>query len=137
MSLARKGARATLLFCLLLLVSTLPPSPRATIAAQAEQMDVDTILRIREEGLNNSQVMDHISWLTDVYGPRLTGSPQIEQAKAWTMGRFEEWGLANIHEERFAFGQGWEMVRFNAHMIEPQVMPIIVAVPAPPAPTAR
>lgn len=125
MSLARKGARATLLFCLLLLVSTLPPSPRATIAAQAEQMDVDTILRIREEGLNNSQVMDHISWLTDVYGPRLTGSPQIEQAKAWTMGRFEEWGLANIHEERFAFGQGWEVVRFNAHMIEPQVMPII------------
>ena len=46
-------------------------------------------------------------------------------AKERTMAKFEEWGLENIHEERFSFGQGWEVVRFNAHMVEPQVMPII------------
>jgi len=94
------------------------------LAAQ-EEMDVETIIKIRDEAMNNSQAMDHISWLADVYGPRLSGSPQIEQAKDWTMAKFEEWGLENIHEERFDFGQGWEVVRFNAHMIEPQVMPII------------
>lgn len=115
----------TLAVVVSLAASLLPLASSPTLAAQQEQMDVDTILAIRNEGLNNSQVMDHISWLTDVYGPRLTGSPQIEQAKDWTMAKFEEWGLDNIHEERFEFGQGWEVVRFNAHMIEPQVMPII------------
>ncbi len=115
----------TLLFSALLLASLSLQASSPAIAAQQEEMDIETIIKIREEGLNNSQVMDHISWLADVYGPRLTGSPQIEQAKEWTMARLEEWGLENIHEERFEFGKGWEVVRFNVHMIEPQVMPII------------
>lgn len=112
-------------FATLFLASISLQASSPAIAAQQEELDIDTIIKIREEGLNNSQVMDHISWLADVYGPRLTGSPQIEQAKDWAISRFEEWGLENIHEERFEFGQGWEVVRFNAHMIEPQVMPII------------
>lgn len=112
-------------FATLFLASISLQASGPAIAAQQEELDIDTIIKIREEGLNNSQVMDHISWLADVYGPRLTGSPQIEQAKDWAISRFEEWGLENIHEERFEFGQGWEVVRFNAHMIEPQVMPII------------
>jgi hypothetical protein len=112
-------------FSILFLASVSLQASSPALAAPQEQMDIDTIIKIRDEGLNNSQVMDHISWLTDVYGPRLTGSPQIEQAKDWTMAKFEEWGLSNIHEERFDFGQGWEVVRFNAHMTEPQVMPII------------
>ena len=123
MRTARQRALVVLLATLFVASLTLQASAPA-LAAQ-EEMDIDTIIKIREEGLNNSQVMDHISWLSDVYGPRLTGSPQIEQAKEWAMARFEEWGLENIHEERFDFGQGWEVVRFNAHMIEPQVMPII------------
>jgi hypothetical protein len=113
-----------ILFAAFLATSLALQTSSPALAAQ-EPMDVETIIKIREEGLNNSQVMDHISWLADVYGPRLTGSPQIEQAKEWAMAKFEEWGLENIHEERFEFGQGWEVVRFNAHMIEPQVMPII------------
>ena len=110
---------------LLLVIVSASALPAPALATQQEELDIETIVRIRDEGLNRSQVMDHLSWLTDVYGPRLTGSPQIEQAKEWTMAKFEEWGLANIHEERFEFGQGWEVVRFNAHMVEPQVMPII------------
>ncbi|MEK7831071.1 MAG: hypothetical protein AAB401_08300, partial [Acidobacteriota bacterium] len=47
---------------------------------QDEQLDYAMIGKIREEGLNRSQVMDHIIWLSDVYGPRLTGSPAIKQA---------------------------------------------------------
>ena len=88
------------------------------------------VARIREEGLTRSQVMDHLSWLTDVYGPRLTGGPQILQASDWALAKFAEWGLTNPHRETFAFGKGWSLVRFNAQMVEPQVQPLI-AFPAP------
>ena len=69
--------------------------------------------------------MDHISWLADVYGPRLTGGPGIMQAGDWTLKKFAEWGLANPHRETFPFGKGWSLERFSAHMIEPQVQPLI------------
>lgn len=90
-----------------------------------ESIDYAMIARIRDEGLNRSQVMEHVSWLSDVYGPRLTGSPQIKQAGEWAKKKFREWGLANIHEEEFAFGKGWSLTRFHATMIEPQVSPLI------------
>ena len=91
----------------------------------SEKVDAAAIARIRDEGLNRSQVMDHIWWLSDVYGPRLTGGPQILQASDWALKKFSEWGLANPHRETFAFGRGWSLVRFQAHMIEPQVQPLI------------
>ena len=99
----------------------------SSVAAQAtaEKIDYATLARIKEEGFQRSQAMDHISWLADVYGPRLSGSTQYRQAADWTKKKLAEWGLANIHEESFPFGKGWELVRFHAHMIEPQVMPII------------
>ncbi len=92
---------------------------------QDDQLDYAMIGKIREEGLNRSQVMDHIIWLSDVYGPRLTGSPAIKQAGEWTMKKFNEWGLANAHQESWPFGKGWSLVRFSAHMTEPQVSPLI------------
>jgi hypothetical protein len=91
----------------------------------AERLDLATIGQIRDEGLNRSQVMDHISWLADVYGPRVTGSPGILQASDWALKKFGEWGLANPHRESFAFGRGWSLVRFHATMTEPQVQPLI------------
>lgn len=95
------------------------------LAQSSEKLDLATIGRIRDEGFNRSQVMDHIFWLTDVYGPRLTGSPAIQQASEWAMKKFNEWGLVNAHQERWKFGKGWSLVRFNANLVEPQVQPII------------
>jgi carboxypeptidase Q len=94
-------------------------------AQTTEKLDYATIAQIRDEGLNRSQVMDHIWWLSDVYGPRLTGGPEILQASDWALKKFAEWGLANPHRETFTFGRGWSLVRFSAHMIEPQVQPLI------------
>ncbi len=108
---------------LVLVFVSLAALPRAQ--APVEKLDYETIGRIRDEGLNRSQVMDHISWLADVYGPRLTGGPGIMQAGDWTLKKFAEWGLANPHRETFAFGKGWSLERFSAHMIEPQVQPLI------------
>lgn len=96
-----------------------------TAQSPAEKLDYPTIAQIRDEGLNHSQVMEHISWLSDVYGPRLTGSPAIMQASDWALKKFNEWGLVNAHREAWAFGKGWSLVRFNAHMTEPQVQPLI------------
>jgi hypothetical protein len=106
-----------------LLIVSIAAFPRAQ--APAEMLDYQTIGRIRDEGLNRSQVMDHVSWLADVYGPRLTGGPGIMQAGDWALKRFTEWGLSNPHRETFQFGKGWALERFSGHMIEPQVQPLI------------
>jgi carboxypeptidase Q len=90
-----------------------------------ETLDYATIGQIRDEGLNRSQVMDHISWLSDVFGPRLTGSPAILQASDWAIRKFNEWGLVSAHRETWPFGKGWSLVRFSAQMIEPQIQPLI------------
>src|SRR5512132_1650635 len=97
----------------------------AFVDAQTEKLDYATIGRIRDEALNRSQVMDHVSWLADVYGPRTTGSPAIQQASDWAMKTFSSWGLANVHQERWKFGKGWSLQRFHATMLEPQVQPIV------------
>ncbi|MDA1093519.1 MAG: M20/M25/M40 family metallo-hydrolase [Acidobacteria bacterium] len=91
----------------------------------AQPVDQATLAAIRAEGLARSQVMDHISWLSDVYGPRVTGTPAIEDARRWATQQLQAWRLSNVHEERFAFGQGWSLRRFHAHMTAPQVMPLI------------
>jgi carboxypeptidase Q len=110
-------------FLTLLLFASMSVSGTAGQAPAA--VDSGAIARLREEGLKHSQVMDHLSWLTDVYGPRLTGGPQILQASDWAIRKFTEWGLANPHRENFQFGKGWSLVRFSAAMLEPQVQPLI------------
>ena len=90
-----------------------------------EPVDLGMISAIRDEGLSHPQVMDTVSWLADVYGPRLTGTPALRQAADWAQKKMGEWGLANIHKEAFKFGKGWSLVRFSAHMIEPQISPLI------------
>src|SRR5262249_43389128 len=65
----------------------------------AENLDYDAIYRIKDEGLSRSKVMEIESYLTDVYGPRLTGSPNIKEAADYAQKTMEEWGLANVHAE--------------------------------------
>ena len=91
----------------------------------AEPVDAAAVARIRDEGFNRSQAMDTVFWLTDRYGPRLTGSPEFEEAGDWAVKRLTSWGVANVRKERFAFGRGWSLVRFHATMTSPRVMPII------------
>ena len=82
------------------LVAVLAAGAAALALAQSEKLEYAMLGRIRDEGLNRSQVMDHVSWLSDVFGPRLTGSPGIQQASEWTMKKFREWELSNVHQER-------------------------------------
>ncbi len=96
------------------------------VAAQAgEKLDDQVLMRIRDEGLNRSQAMETLGWMADVYGPRITGSPGYSQAADWAVKRMTELGLSNVHLERFPFGKGWQLDRFSAQMVAPQVMPLI------------
>ena len=86
----------------------------------------DPIERIRDEGLNRSQVMATLSHLTDVIGPRLTGSPQMRRANEWTRDRLAAWGLTNTQVEPWGtFGRGWSLQRFSAQVVSPQSIPLI------------
>ena len=88
-----------------------------TFAQSANPLDTAVINRIRGEAVANSQAMDTHWWLSEVFGPRATGTPGYQKGAEWVMAKFKEWGLQNIHIERFPFGQGWTIERFSAHMI--------------------
>jgi hypothetical protein len=97
-----------------------------TLGAQTgNPVDTATINRIRGEAIANSQAMEHHWWLSEVFGPRATGTPGYQRGADWVMKKFAEWGLKNIHVERFPFGQGWTIERFSAHMITPSPAPLI------------
>ena len=97
------------------------------LAAESEKVDLGVLHRIRSEAFGqNSRVMDTLFYLTDVYGPRLTGSPNIRDAGDWSAKKLKDWGLANVKLEAWGpFGRGWAATRFSAMMKEPEFQPII------------
>jgi hypothetical protein len=107
------------------LIGVLVSLPLAADWPVTEKLDLDAIYRIKEEGLQRSKVMELESYLTDVYGPRLTGSPNIKEAADWAQKTMKEWGLANVKLEAFPFGRGWQNQRFVAHALTPRAYPII------------
>jgi hypothetical protein len=90
-----------------------------------EKLDFDAIYRIKEEGLQRSKVMEIESYLTDVYGPRLTGSPNMKEAADWATKTMKDWGLANVHLESWPFGRGWQNQLFVATAMTPRAYPLI------------
>ena len=117
--MVRKYASALAVFVVLLAV--LP------LAAQSpSQADLSAIHQIKEAGFGDSKVMEIMSYLTDVYGPRLTNSPNIKEAADWTTTKLKEWQLANVHREQWGpFGRGWSNERFSAQVISPRPFPLI------------
>lgn len=96
-------------------------------AAGPEKIDLGALHRIRTEAFGaNSRVMDTAFYLTDVYGPRLTGSPEAKAAGEWAVKRLGEWGLPNAKLESWGpFGRGWTCTHFSAEMKEPEFQPLI------------
>src|SRR5262249_51402909 len=90
-----------------------------------ESVDLDAVHRIREEALQNSQVMDHLFYLTDANGPRLTNSPGFFAAADWVVKQLTPWGISPHQEKWGPYGRGWTFTPFSAHLIEPQYAPLI------------
>lgn len=106
------------------------PAPQTTAAAQAAATPAkdpnDPIERIKDEGMNRSQVMQTLSYLSDVIGPRLTASPGMKRSNEWTRDQLMKWGLQNAHLEAWGpFGRGWTLKRFSAQVSEPLNIPLI------------
>ncbi len=100
-----------------------------TLFAHGEPVDLDMVHRIRQEGLKNSHIRDISFHLTDVIGPRLSGSTGLGNAYRWTSEKFEEWDLSNVDVAPWGeFGRGWDNERFYIAMTEPYYQHL-VAVP--------
>ncbi|HKK77907.1 MAG TPA: M28 family peptidase [Saprospiraceae bacterium] len=105
-----------LLFCLLSL----------NLLTAQEQINEEAVELIKKHGLEEGQVMDIASWIVDVHGPRLTGSPGLDKATDWAVKTLKEWGLDNVHLEEWGpFGRGWELEHFEMHATSPSYWPII------------
>src|SRR5216683_5572062 len=89
-------------------------------------LDPAVIGKFQDESAQNSHVMETMSYLSDVYGPRLTNSPNIREAGEFTVKTLSSWGLANVHEEPWGpFGRGWSNELFEANEIAPRHFPLI------------
>jgi carboxypeptidase Q len=102
----------------------------ATAGAQAqttEKVDTAIIAKIKTEEFNHSQVMNILSMITDVYGPRLMNSPGYKKAADYAKSKLESWGLQNVHFDSWGedFGRGWELKKFSLQSLEPVYFPII------------
>ena len=111
--------RRTLSLSLVISLALLQALPFATVA-QSSDRDEEVLARIRKEGMEHSQILKTMHMLTDVYGPRLTGSPNHKRAAEWAIKQMTEWGFENGHLEPWNFGHsGWLNERLSAHIISP------------------
>jgi hypothetical protein len=109
----RKVLRSSGAVCLLTLVA-------AAGSSAQERVDVDLQWKIRREATEHSQLMRTLQVLTDVYGPRLTGSPNLKGASEWVVKETTAWGLKNAHLEPWNFGHpGWLNERLSVHVVSP------------------
>ena len=107
---------------LVVTIATLASAP--TVFAQ-EPVDTEMIARIRAEGLDRSRVLQFYGHLTDVIGPRLTGTPAYKQAADWARAQFTTFGLSNAHLETFEFGRGWTLEGLTLELTAPRYFPLI------------
>jgi hypothetical protein len=100
------------------------------VRAAQERIDLASIEKIKAIGLTpeSSKVMEIASWLTDVHGPRLSGSPNIQKAGEWAVATMKQWGLTNVAlepwEDQTRFQRGWSNDKFYLAEVSPQQYPM-------------
>lgn len=120
--------------CSLAVAPALPGAQQAPPAGQQAppaipgadgSVDEEAVAFFLEEGLQRSQVMDHLSWLCDVYGPRVTGSPNLRKAQSWSADRFTKMGMVATKEEWGPFGRGWRCDHIQMSVVGDNPWPVI------------
>src|SRR5579863_9729483 len=109
---------ASVLCCALFAAMPLPAQAPGLSAIYAQ---------IRAEETNNSKIMWLIHEIADVYGPRVTGTPNLKAADDWAVTTLTSWGLANAHLEPWTFQPpsaatpvpGWENMELLAEAVAP------------------
>src|SRR5689334_7086437 len=104
-----------------LTVVFVPFSPMEVRAQEA--VNETNVAQIKSETFKRSQAMDTMSWISDVYGPRLTGSPTLRQGAEWARDQVTGWGMENAAlEPDGKVTRGWSIERFSVEMTAPQYM---------------
>lgn len=112
--------------CVVLLALLLGAGWTATAQPDWSSPDPGVITKFEDEGLQHSHIMEVMGYLTDVYGPRLTNSPNIREAGEYAVKTLNSWGLVNVHEESWGpFGRGWSNELFEANEVSPRRFPLI------------
>ena len=108
-----------------------------TVSAQDNAKELEVIGQIKLQAFDKSEVMDTLSYLSDVHGPRLTASPEFDDAAQWAMDRLKSYGIQNVHEEEWGpFGRSWSIESYTADMIAPRYSHLVGAPLAWSSPTA-
>src|SRR5689334_22545170 len=85
-----------------------------------DRPDLSVIDRIKTEAFDRSKVMDTLYQITEARGPRLTASPQFDNAAEWTVSQLKEYGLRNVHLEKWGpFGRSWSLEQSSVELLEP------------------
>jgi carboxypeptidase Q len=88
---------------------------------RGDRPDLGQVGRIKTEAFDNSQVMETLGYLTDVYGPRLTASKEFREALNWAAKRLEGYGIVNVKQEKWGpFGRSWSLKQASIEMLEPR-----------------
>ena len=90
-----------------------------------DKVDLDVLAQIKTEAYQHSQVMENLYYMSEVYGPRVTNSRNHRAAAEWAMKQMKEWGMQNVHLEKFSFGYGWQIKKFYAAMETPAYAALI------------
>ena len=89
-------------------------------------VDLDMVAKIREEGLQRSQLPNTLSYMTDVLGARLTNSDDMDRAQRWVIEEMKRIGLTNIALEPFMdYGVSWDNEYVSLHMLQPDYSPMV------------
>jgi len=100
-----------------------------SLSVAAQNGGDDLLGRIRKEAMERSQIMKTMHMFTDLYGPRLTGSPNHKAAAEWAVKQMTAWGLENAHLEPWDFKHpGWLNERLTAHLVSPVKDPLVCEV---------
>ncbi len=104
----------------LLLISSAPAQEQA-----GDKVDLETLAQIKQEAFQHSQVMENLYYMSEVYGPRVNNSRNHRAAAEWAMKQMKEWGLQNVHLEKWPFGYGWQIKKFYGAMETPAYAALI------------
>jgi carboxypeptidase Q len=88
--------------------------------AAEDVVDLAMVHKIKKEAFQHGKVMDHLFFLTDVNGPRLTASPGFQSAADWAVRSLKGWGIGSARLESWGrFGRSWSVTRYSASLKEP------------------
>jgi carboxypeptidase Q len=129
--------RYNLVFAAAIVLAALGSQAADVQQPTTELIDLNAYNAIREEGLQHSHVMDYAGGLVDGIGPRLTGSPNMAKANAWTRDQLTKMGCINAHLEDWGeFGMGWQQLNTWVRMTEPDTA-VFVAQATPWSPSTN